>query len=102
MTASELFDWATSIAMGLLLTGLLLSVVRLVKGPSFADRVLALDLMTSLALSLVAVFALRSGFSLYVDIAIAIALAGFLATIALARYLMLRGKAGAAAEEMQR
>jgi multicomponent Na+:H+ antiporter subunit F len=83
--------WASSIALAILLLGLLLSVVRVLRGPTLADRILALDLMTSLALSFVAVIALRTGFLLYLDIAIAIALAGFLATVALARYLLQRG-----------
>ena len=72
-------------------------------GVRTSDRILALDLITSLSLSFVAVFALRTGFMLYLDIAIAIALAGFLATVALARYLLLRGRPGevAASGELQ-
>jgi multicomponent Na+:H+ antiporter subunit F len=91
VTAAAILHWATSIALGLLLLALLLALLRLVRGPTLADRILALDLMTTLALSFVAVIALRTGFTLYLDIAIAIALAGFLATVALARYLLQRG-----------
>ena len=92
MSGTALLLGATGVGMGFLLLALLLTLIRLVRGPTLADRILALDLMTSLSLSFVAVFALRTGLMLYLDIAIAIALAGFLATVALARYLLIRGR----------
>lgn len=101
MSAAAILDWATLLALGVLLLALLLALVRLIRGPTLADRILALDLMTSLALSFVAVIALRTGFMVYLDIAIAIALAGFLATVALARYLLQRGELPAAARETE-
>lgn len=83
-------QWATDVALWGLVLAMLLAVVRLVRGPTLADRILALDLLSTLALSFIAVFAIRTGFMLYVDIALAMALAGFLATVALARYVLSR------------
>ena len=90
MTATDLLSWITLIALVLLGVALLLSVVRIVIGPTLADRVLALDLMTVIAMGFVGTIATRTGLMLYLDIAIALALLGFLATVALARYIMSR------------
>jgi len=51
---------------------------------------LALDLMTVVAMGFVGAIAIRTGLMLYLDIAIALALLGFLATVALARYILSR------------
>lgn len=90
MTGNEVLALASLIALCLLSAALLLTVVRIIMGPSLADRVLALDLMTTQALGLVGVLCVRTGFMLYLDIAIALALLGFLATIAFARYILVR------------
>ena len=62
----------------------------MVRGPTLADRVLALDMLTALAIGLMALVAIRTGFTLYVDIAIALGLVGFLATVAFARFILTR------------
>jgi multicomponent Na+:H+ antiporter subunit F len=88
----ELFiDWATLISLVLLGLALLVSLVRIVLGPTLSDRILALDLLTVVAMGFVGAIAVRTGLWLYLDIAIALALLGFLATVALARYILLRG-----------
>jgi len=51
------------------------------------------------AMGFIGAVAVRTGISLYLDIAIAVALLGFLATVALARYILSRG---ARAEEAYR
>jgi multicomponent Na+:H+ antiporter subunit F len=90
MSAAVFLDWATLIALGLLGLALFLSVIRIFIGPTLPDRVLALDLMTTVAIAFVGVISVRTGLMLYIDIAIALALLSFLATVALSRYLMLR------------
>ena len=90
MTGALALQWASQVALGLLLVGMLLAVIRLVRGPNLGDRILALDMITVLATGFITGVAVLTGFSLYVDIAIALALVGFLATVALARYLMSR------------
>lgn len=88
MTGAIAIGYATDIALALLTGAMLLTIVRLTLGPTLADRILALDLMTTLSVGYIAIFAIKTGFELYLDIAIAIALLGFLSTIALARYLL--------------
>ncbi|HEV2517444.1 MAG TPA: cation:proton antiporter [Devosia sp.] len=92
MSGGAVLQLATQVALGLLLVAMLLAVIRLIRGPNLGDRILALDMITVLATGFIAGVAVLTGFSLYVDIAIALALVGFLATVALARYLMSRAR----------
>jgi multicomponent Na+:H+ antiporter subunit F len=66
--------------------------VRVVVGPSLADRVLALDLIGLLSVSLIALYAIASGQSLFLDAAIALALISFLGTVAFSRFIEWRGE----------
>lgn len=88
MSAASFIDWASMIALVLLTLALLVSVVRIIIGPTLPDRVLALDLLTVVAMGFIGAIAVRTGLTLYLDIAIALALLGFLATVALARYIL--------------
>jgi multicomponent Na+:H+ antiporter subunit F len=101
VTAFNFIDIASLIALVMLGLALLVSIVRIIIGPSIADRVLALDLMTVIAMGFIGAISVRTGLSLYLDIAIALALLGFLATIALARYILRRGLKSDAAMEPQ-
>ena len=102
MSASAFLDLSSMIALILLGITLLVSIVRIVIGPTLPDRVLALDLMTVVAMGFIGAIAVRTEIMLYLDIAIALALLGFLATVALARYILRRGmKSDASAMEAQ-
>lgn len=92
--SGAVLQWAADIAIGLLLVALLLVIVRLWRGPNLGDRIMALDTLTMLAVALIGALTVRTGLGLYLDIAIAIALVGFLSTVALARYLLARGDKG--------
>jgi multicomponent Na+:H+ antiporter subunit F len=94
MTGAEVLNWSADIAIVLLLLALLLVIVRLALGPNLGDRIMALDTLTLLAVALIGVFTVRTGLGLYLDIAIAVALVGFLSTVALARYVLNRVKKG--------
>jgi len=83
-------EGCTTIALIVLGLALFLAIIRVVRGPTLADRVLALDLLTVICIGFVAAFALRTGFLHYLDIAIALCLVGFLSTAAFARYILSR------------
>jgi multicomponent Na+:H+ antiporter subunit F len=83
-------ELVTDICLILLGAAIALTLWRLVRGPYLADRVLALDLLTMLGIGVIAVFAVRTATSLYMDIAIALALLGFVATAGFARFLLER------------
>jgi multicomponent Na+:H+ antiporter subunit D len=70
-----------------LIGALIAATYRLIVGPSLADRVVALDLITMLLVAFLVVFTLASGIRAYIYAAIALALIGFLATVAFARYI---------------
>jgi multicomponent Na+:H+ antiporter subunit F len=93
MSGAAIVEHASSIALVLITGAIVLAVVRLIRGPSLADRILSLDLITTLAVGYIAAIAVRTGFMLYIDIGISIALVGFLSTIAFARYLLQRAEA---------
>ncbi|MGX5665565.1 cation:proton antiporter [Rhizobium daejeonense] len=85
---------ACNFALVVLGVSLLLTVYRVVRGPTLPDRVLALDMLVGIAIGLIAVIAIRTGYTLYVDIAISLGLVGFLATVAFARFILARGLRG--------
>ncbi len=78
---------------GLLVAGLLLLAatvcagVRIVRGPGAPDRVVALDMLGLLAVALTGIAVLVSGSEAFMDIALGVALVGFLATVAFAGFI---------------
>ena len=94
MSGADVLLRAADIAIALLLLALLLVIVRLWRGPNLGDRIMALDTLTMLAVGLIGALTVRTGLGLYLDIAIAIALVGFLSTVALTRYLLARADNG--------
>lgn len=86
MTPTEFLNISVEIGFFLVMGSILLGFVRLAKGPSLADRVVALDMMTVSIVAFCALFAIRTNVTAFLDVAIVLALIGFLATLALARY----------------
>lgn len=76
-----------TIILPLLGISVVLTVVRMVKGPSLADRVVALELVNLLAIGIITVFALAVEQTEFFDIAVVIALVSFMATVGFARYI---------------
>jgi len=86
--ATSLLDIASLIAFAALAIGQILSMVRLVLGPSYGDRILALDTMVINALGLVVVLGIHQGVEIYFEVTLLIAMLGFVSTVALARFLL--------------
>ena len=82
----SILDFATQGALILLCLAMLLAFLRLLLGPSLPDRVVALDLLTVLAVAFSALYGIAAGEPAFLDVAIALALVAFLATVALARF----------------
>lgn len=61
--------------------------VRLVRGPTLPDRVVALDLMATLIIAISAAYSVVTDQPAYLDAAIVLALITFLGTVAFAYYL---------------
>ena len=73
-------------AFALVVLALVLGFVRLVRGPSLPDRVVALDMMTVALVAFCALGAIFFEVSAFLDVAVVLALVGFIATVALSRY----------------
>ena len=86
MTAAGFLGIAVQVSLLLILLGMAVALVRLARGPSLADRVVALDMMTVTIISFCGVYAVFMDEPSFLDVAIVLALVGFLATVALARY----------------
>lgn len=80
-------EFSTQFALVTLGASLLVAVLRLVRGPTLPDRVVAMDLIGVLVVGLIVVLAASTGVRATLDAAIVIALIGFLATIAYATYI---------------
>lgn len=82
-----MLDVVSHITLATIGAALLTAFVRLVKGPTLPDRIVAMDLFGMLVVGLIVVLAGRSGVRETLDAAIVIALIGFLGTIAYATYV---------------
>ena len=88
---SGLLGFAVTFASLCFAFAMLLAAARLFKGPAAQDRVLALDVMYINGMLLLLALGIRSLSSAYFDMALLIALFGFVSTVALAKFL-LRGE----------
>jgi multicomponent Na+:H+ antiporter subunit F len=82
-----MFDIVTEIVLVTLGVALVLALVRLIKGPTLPDRVVAMDLIGVLVVSLIVVVAASSSVRATLDAAIVIALIGFVGTLGYATYI---------------
>jgi multicomponent K+:H+ antiporter subunit F len=89
MTA--VLSFALVAAQTLVALAMVFTVYRLMRGPRAQDRVLALDTLYVNAMLMVLTFGIREATSLYFEAALVIGVMGFVATAALAKFL-LRGE----------
>ena len=71
---------------------LLLAFIRLVRGPTLPDRVVALDLIAIFAVAIITLYAVATNEPILLDTAIVLALITFLGTVAFARYIERRSQ----------
>ena len=69
------------------LIGLIFAFLRMIKGPTIADRATALDTMTLISISLIIYISVLLGRKIYIDVAMIYALISFIGVVAVARYL---------------
>ena len=79
-----------TVIFALLLLALMLASLRLVIGPSAADRVVALEVIASIMIGMLATYAVFYRVPQALDVAMVLALTGFLAAIGVSRYLVQR------------
>lgn len=91
MSAALILSVSEHVSLALLSIAFLLTVIRVVRGPTLPDRVVGLDMLVATAIGFIAVVAIKTGYMGYIDIAISLGLVGFLSTVAFARFILVRG-----------
>ena len=81
---ADLFLFAAAI---LIFLGIVLGVLRLILGRTLVDRVAAVDMLTVISISVIALYAHVSGRFIYLDVALVYGVLSFLSVLAVARYL---------------
>ncbi len=82
-----MLDISIKIVFAAIAVSMLLTLYRLIKGPSVPDRILALDTLYINVVALLVMFGIQDRTSIYFEAALLIALMGFVGTVALSRYL---------------
>lgn len=80
-----------NITFGVLGVSLVLSVIRLLRGPTLPDRVVALDLIGTIVVGIIAVYAIATDQAVFLRDAIVLTVLSFLGTVAFGYYV---GKGG--------
>ena len=87
----DILETAVNVSFVLVMLGVVFAFIRLIIGPTLPDRIVALDMMTVLIVSFCGLYAILGEDTAFIDVAIVLALVGFLATVALARFVERRG-----------
>lgn len=82
-----LFDYLFYVIMPILVISAILIFWRFLKGPSIADKVIALDLLITTGIGVIGVYSMIYNHSTLLDTALILALIAFLSTVALSYYL---------------
>ncbi len=82
----------TNVAAALLAIASLASIVRVVRGPSVADRMVALDTLLFVGVAGLGVFIVRTGDTTYISLLVAAVLTAFVSTVIVARYIEARSE----------
>ncbi|MCU0800414.1 MAG: K+/H+ antiporter subunit F [Rhodobacteraceae bacterium] len=83
-----MLTYALSFAFGCFGLSILLNLVRLLRGPAPADRILAVDTMVVNVVALIVLYGIATGNPIHFEAAILFAMTGFLSTVALSKYLL--------------
>ncbi|SEL63185.1 cation:proton antiporter [Parapedobacter koreensis] len=89
MTLSTYIDYVILPILGV---ALVLVFIRIFKGPTVVDRVIALDLLITIGVGVITVYSISTQKSTFIDVAMILALIAFLGTIAFSYYLEKRGR----------
>jgi multicomponent Na+:H+ antiporter subunit F len=83
----NLYNYLLYFILPMLSISTIIVLIRFLKGPSIADRIVSLDLMVTIGIGAIAVYSILVDQSTFLDIAMVVALIGFLSTVAFSYYL---------------
>lgn len=81
-----------TVVYAMLAAALFLAFLRLARGPSLPDRVVALDLIAVIVVGVIAAYAIDVDQRVFLDAALVVGLIGFLGTVAFASYVERRAR----------
>lgn len=87
LPATDMVSAMASFTLAVLSVSLFIALLRLIRGPSLPDRVVALDLMAAISVGMMAAYSILTQESAILDVAVVVALITFLSTIAFAAFL---------------
>ena len=87
-----MIDVATTIAAVLLAVAALAAVVRAARGPSVADRMVAIDTLLFTGVGAISAYIVRTGDTTYVSLLVLTVLTAFVSTVVVARYIEARSE----------
>ena len=96
-----MFTLFENIVLCILGLALFLAIIRLLKGPSVPDRILALDVLSMIAIGILGLYAIATGDPAPLDVAIGIAVIAFLATAGLAHHYLTHSEAPSESDSIQ-
>jgi multicomponent Na+:H+ antiporter subunit F len=88
MDTLRFVEATTYVCLAVLAVAFAIAFLRLVRGPTLPDRVVALELITSIFVGIVAVWSIASRQTVYLDVGIVLALVAFLSAVAFARFIV--------------
>ncbi len=83
----DLHDYLLYFILPVLSLSTILVFIRFLRGPNIADRVVSLDLLVTIGIGSIAVYSVLTEQVTFLDIAMVVALIGFLTTVAFSYYL---------------
>jgi multicomponent Na+:H+ antiporter subunit F len=81
------FNTEYLVVLGFLIFAIVISLIRVIKGPTAPDRIVGLDTINTIVIVGMVIFGFISGSVIYIDVAIVYALLSFISTLFIAKYL---------------
>ena len=88
----NLYNYLLYFILPILSLATILVFIRFLKGAGIADRVVSLDLLVTIGIGGIAIYSILTGMATFLDIAMVVALIGFLTTVAFSYYLEKRNR----------
>ena len=86
--AIDLMNFILIISFVAVVLAQIMSMIRLLIGPTTGDRILALDTMVVNVIALVVLLGISQGTRIYFEVSLIIAMLGFVSTVAYARFVL--------------
>lgn len=83
----ESFDTTYLVVLGALMLSVVMSLIRVIKGPTAPDRVVGLDTINTIIIAGMVIYGVVAGSVIYIDVAIVYALLSYISTLFIAKYL---------------